>query len=121
MSRVVHFEVAADDPERASKFYTDAFGWKIQKWGGPESYWMIDTGEGEPGINGGIAKRTKPGEGTNTVIGVESLDTALGKVKTAGGKVVDPKHAVPGVGWLAYCTDTEGNEFGIMEPDESAK
>ncbi len=43
------------------------------------------------------------------------------KVKSAGGTMVDPKHAVPGVGWLAYCTDTEGNEFGIMQPDESAK
>jgi uncharacterized protein len=121
MSRVVHFEIAADDPERASKFYSDAFGWSIKKWDGPVPYWMVDTGEGEPGINGGIAKRDKPGEGTNTVVGVESVDAALAKVQAAGGKVTSPKHAIPGMGWLAYCTDTEGNEFGMMQPDESAK
>ena len=35
MARVVHFEIHADDPERAAKFYEAAFGWSVSKWDGP--------------------------------------------------------------------------------------
>ena len=58
MPRVVHFDISVDDPERAIKFYTEVFGWKVQKWEGPMDYWLITTGDpGEPGIDGGLAKR----------------------------------------------------------------
>lgn len=120
MTRVVHFEIPADDPKRAAKFYSNVFGWKIDQWG-EAPYWMVNTGNGGPGINGGLSKREKPGESTTNVIDVTSVDDAVRKVQSAGGKVTSPKHAVAGVGWLAYCTDTEGNEFGMMQADESAK
>ena len=65
MPRVTHFEVHADDPERAAKFYRDAFGWKIDKWEGPVDYWLVTTGtEDEPGIDGGLVVRTDPSAGT---------------------------------------------------------
>src|SRR5450759_1422528 len=32
MDSIVHFEIPADNPKRASKFYNDAFGWNIQQW-----------------------------------------------------------------------------------------
>ena len=38
-------------------------------------------------------------------------------IQTAGGRVALPKMAVPGVGWLAYFIDPEGNTFGIMQTD----
>jgi predicted enzyme related to lactoylglutathione lyase len=57
---------------------------------------------------------------TNT-IGVDSVDEFLNKIEAAGGAVIAPKTAVPGVGWFAYCADTEGNLFGIMEDDPNAK
>jgi predicted enzyme related to lactoylglutathione lyase len=82
---------------------------------------MIDTGNSGPGINGGLSPREKPGEGTTNVIDVASVDDAVRKVQSSGGKVTSAKHAVPGVGWLAYCTDTEGNEFGMLQADEEAK
>jgi predicted enzyme related to lactoylglutathione lyase len=54
MPRVVHFEIAANDPDKAAAFYQEVFGWKITKWEGPQEYWLVETGEeGEPGINGG--------------------------------------------------------------------
>ena len=56
MARVVHFEIPADQPERAIEFYSKIFGWQFQKWDGPMPYWMINTGEG-PGINGGWVTR----------------------------------------------------------------
>jgi uncharacterized protein len=122
MSRVVHFEVPADNPERAVKFYSDVFGWKIEKWGGPSDYWLANTGpDTKPGINGGIMKRMHPGATTVNTVSVENVDQIVATITKAGGKVVAPKMAIPGIGWLAYCTDTEGNTFGVMQPDAAAK
>lgn len=121
MPRVIHFEIPADDPERAVGFYTKVFGWKIEKWDGPTEYWLVTTGaEPEPGIDGGLGRRSEPGAGTENTIGVDSVDQAVEKVVAHGGKVLRPKSAVPGVGWLAYCEDTEGNRFGLMQDDPAA-
>lgn len=121
MPRVVHFEIGVDDPERAVKFYQDVFGWKIEKWEGPVEYWLITTGEeSQPGINGGLMRRENSETTINTVE-VSSVDEFVEKIVKAGGKVVRPKSAVPGVGYMAYCQDSEGNRFGLMQPDPSAK
>jgi uncharacterized protein len=121
MPRPVHFEFSADDPDRAVKFYSSVFGWKFAKWGGPFDYWVITTGKDpEPGIDGGMTRR-QPGGGGPTTIAVPSLDHYLEKVVAAGGTVVQPKGPIPGVGWFATFNDTEGNRFGLLEPDESAQ
>ncbi len=123
MPRVVHFELGAVQPERAVEFYRKVFGWEITKWEGPQDYWLIMTGEEkEPGIDGGLAKRGDapfPQPVTNT-IDVPSVDEAIKKVEANGGEILVPKSPVPGVGWLSYFKDTEGNIFGMMEADESA-
>ncbi len=123
MERVVHFEITADDPERAVKFYEQVFGWKTQRWGGgPQTYWLMTTGANDhPGINGGIMRRVEGFPGTINTIGVASVDEFSKKVVAAGGKVVRPKMAIPGVGYQAYCLDSEGNFFGIHQFDPSAK
>ncbi len=124
MTRVVHFEISADDPERCKKFYEKAFGWNLMKWEGPQDYWLISTGEEkETGIDGGLALRGDapfPQPVTNT-IDVASVDEAISKVEASGGEILVPKSVVPGVGWLSYFKDTEGNIFGMMESDESAQ
>jgi predicted enzyme related to lactoylglutathione lyase len=121
MPRVIHFEIPADNPERAAKFYTKVFGWKIEKWQGPFNYWLVTTGEEkEPGIDGAIMDRTTFKTTVNTV-GVPSVDEFVMKITEAGGKVVMPKGAVPGQGYVAYVSDTEGNIFGIFQNDPSAK
>jgi predicted enzyme related to lactoylglutathione lyase len=122
MLRVVHFEINADDPERAVKFYQKVFGWKIEKWNGPIDYWLVMTGPNDqPGINGGIMKREDPQASTYNTVDVPSVDEFTKKIIEQGGKVVVPKMAVPGVGYMAYCADTEGNIFGIMQEDPTAK
>ncbi len=122
MLRVTHFEISVDDPERAIKFYTDAFGWEIKKWEGPMEYWLVMTGpKDQPGIDGGLMKREHPGASTTNTINVPSVDEFISKIKEAGGKIVAPKQSIPGVGYFASCQDTEGNTFGIMEEDTSAK
>jgi predicted enzyme related to lactoylglutathione lyase len=121
MSRVVHFELPADDPERAIAFYENVFGWKFEKWEGPMEYWLVSTGpEDEPGIDGGLARRQSLETGLENTIGVDSVDEAVAAIEANGGKVLRPKSALPGVGWLAYCVDTEGTTFGLMEDDPNA-
>jgi predicted enzyme related to lactoylglutathione lyase len=122
MPRVVHFEINADDPGRAIQFYTKVFGWTVQKWDGPVDYWLVMTGdEKDPGIDGAITPRSEPQEATVMTVDVPSIDECVNKVKENGGTVIVPKMPVPGVGWLAYCKDTEGNTFGMMQSDTNAK
>lgn len=120
MSRVVHFEIPSDNPEKTVGFYEEVFGWKFNKWDGPMDYWLIETGEeGAPGINGGLMKRQQEAQSVVNTIDVPSVDAFIQKVTDAGGTIAVPKMAVPSVGYLAYFLDTEGNMFGIMEQDES--
>jgi len=126
MSRVVHFEIHADNPQRAVNYYQQLFDWQINKWEGPEDYWLITTGpDSEPGINGAILKRRQPINGDAVIayvctIDVASIDDTIAKITSMGGTIALPKMAVPQVGWLAYAKDTEGNIFGVMESDHSA-
>jgi predicted enzyme related to lactoylglutathione lyase len=121
MARVIHFEIPAENPERAAAFYKKAFEWKIERWPGPMDYWMVNTGaDGTPGINGGLMKKGNVSTTTNT-IGVELVDKAIEAVTNAGGKLIMPKTPIPTVGYFAYCQDTEGNLFGVMQSDPNAK
>lgn len=122
MPRVVHFDITAEDPERALKFYADVFGWTAQKWeGGGMPYWMFTTGpETERGINGGLSKRDGAGAETTNTIEVKNLDAAVESVTSNGGKLLRERMAIPGVGWFAVCEDTERNKFGLLESDTSA-
>ncbi len=123
MSRLVHFEIHADDPERASKFYSGCFGWEFRKWEGPLDYWLITTGPKEQmGIDGGMMRRAVPVDGKAVIayvgiLGVDDLDSTINVVVKSGGTVEAPKELIPGVGWLAYFKDTEGNLFGALQPD----
>ncbi|MDR3782495.1 MAG: VOC family protein [Candidatus Nitrosotalea sp.] len=122
MPRITHFDIPSDNPERTQKFYSEVFGWQFDKWDGPMEYWMIKTGESnQPGINGGMVRRM-PGQicMTNT-IDVSSLDEYTSKIASKGGQILIPKMPIPGVGYFATCMDTEGNIFGMMQMDDSAK
>lgn len=122
MPRPIHFDLTADNPERAVKFYQSVFGWKFEKWDGPMEYWMVTTGDDkEPGINGGLSKRGETGMPNMNTIGVSSVDKFSKTIQDNGGKVLMPKTPIPGVGWFATCQDTEGNIFGIIEQSPNAK
>lgn len=127
MPRVVHFEIHAGKPERPINFYEKLFGWTFQKWEGPMPYWLVTTGsDDQRGINGGLMQRQGEIDGQAVIayvstIGVESIDESIASAQANGATVVVPKMAVPGVGWLVYCKDTEGNIFGMLQPDENVK
>ncbi|KAB1186918.1 MULTISPECIES: VOC family protein [Haloferax] len=128
MARVVHFDIGADDPERAISFYSEVFGWEFEKWDGPMDYWLVMTGDpNTPGIDGGLAPRDGPAPDDDTptatytcTIDVNDVDSVVESVTEHGGRVADDPQTIPGVGRLAYCYDTEGNRFGVMESDETA-
>ena len=118
----MHFDVPVSDPQRAITFYSNVFGWKIQKWDGPMEYWLISTGStDEPGIDGGLYIAQNEERITNLTMGVVSLDDSVVLLEKHGGKVVQPKAAIPGIGWIVYFTDSEGNTFGFMQDDPQAK
>lgn len=136
MNRVVHFEIHADDMDRAQKFYESVFGWEFQQLGEEYGHYRtIMTGPnmseliGKPlvpenlGIDGGMTKRQGPRPAADApvhgyvcVVGVQSIDQTIAKIEAAGGTLALAKMMIPGVGWVAYYKDTEGNIFGIIEP-----
>lgn len=125
MPRPVHFEIHAAEPGRAQAFYEKVFQWRFQRWG-ENPYWLVQTGDG-PGIDGGMVPRQGPEPAADApvaafplTIETADLEGTLTAVRTAGGTVVVPRSALPGVGYTAYCKDTEGNIFGLMQNDETA-
>ena len=127
MSRVLHFEVHASQPQVLIDFYSALLGWSFQKYG-PNDYWLIVTGpDDQPGINGGLMLRhgAPPAEGqaVNAYVctaGVEAVDASVEKAVALGGTIALPKMPIPGVGWLAYVKDPDGNILGLLQPDEKA-
>ena len=128
-NRPVHFEIQAENIERAIKFYTEVFGWQFPKW--MDNYWAVMTApkeSSEPGINGGLLPRPcpppKPEQGTNAwviTVQVDNFDETAKKIMATGGKVAMPKFALPGMAWQGYFLDTEGNTFGVHQADPNAK
>ncbi len=126
MFSVVHFEIPADDVARAQKFYSQLFGWQIEKFSGPTpmEYWEVTTSteKGEMGLlGGGLMQRQMPEQHITIYINVPSVADYVDKVKKLGGQVVVPKTAVPEMGYFAVCVDPENNGFGIWEMNLQAK
>jgi predicted enzyme related to lactoylglutathione lyase len=123
MPTVVHFEIPAEDLQRAKKFYEGLFGWKIESMPGSEGYLVISTTDdkGEKGLDGGMMQKQHPEHRPTNYIDVPSVDEYSAKAAELGGQVVMPKTPVPGMGYFAVCIDTEGNCVGLWETDPAAK
>src|SRR6266568_1134066 len=122
-TRVVHFEIPADNEERAKTFYQKAFGWDISKYPGME-YHMVGTTEVDqktrqptaPGaINGGLTKRKSEVKNTVITVDVADIEATLKNVEKLGGKTVRKKEPVTDMGFTAYFKDTEGNIVGLWQ------
>jgi predicted enzyme related to lactoylglutathione lyase len=121
MSRVIHFEIPSGDPQKSIEFYRKIFGWEINQWG-DQQYWLCNTGDqSEPGINGAIIKRRSPEHPVVNSIGVKNIQEAITVIEANAGIIVVPVMAIPGVCWVAYFKDPDGNIIGITQIDENAK
>ena len=130
MNGVVHFEIPASDPDKLSEFYSQLFGWQINKMdmGGGFAYYMASTTEtGEDGmpknpgaINGGIYARTSEAERPMNYVDVPDIDAYMKKAESLGAKVLTPKQPIPGMGWSAQMLDPQGNAYGLYQNDPNA-
>jgi predicted enzyme related to lactoylglutathione lyase len=119
MPTIMHFEIPADNVERARAFYSKLFGWEIKEIPGMD-YWMITT-SGENPVGGGMMKRQNLGQTIVNYVDVPSVDKYAAEIEKLGGKIIFPKTAIPEMGYFAICYDTEKNTFGIWENNKNAK
>lgn len=122
MATITHFDLQANDPERAVKFYENLFGWTSQKFEEPAEYWMLNIpGVTEKtGLSGGIYRSRSKMEGVQNssilcYFSVENIDEHAEKVKKLGGQLLGEKIEVTGIGYMYNCADTEGNVFALWE------
>jgi uncharacterized protein len=131
MGRLVHFEIHVEDMERAKKFYGEVFGWTFEdysEYAGMPYFGAVTGDDQQMGINGALMQRQsappEPDQALNgfaCTMGVEDYDSTEAKILNLGGKVALPKYALPGMAWQGYYMDTEGNIFGVHQPDQNAK
>lgn len=131
MGRVIHFEIHVNNMEQAKAFYGEVFGWTFQDWSdyaGMPYFGVVTGSENEPGINGALMLRQsaspEANQGLNAYVctlGVEDYDATESNILKKGGKVAMPKTSLPGMAWQGYYFDTEGNIFGLHQPDVNAK
>jgi predicted enzyme related to lactoylglutathione lyase len=127
MPRPVHFEIHASEPTVLRAFYESVFGWTFTQWG-EVPYWLVTTGSPEePGIDGGMLPRNgnpaEEGQAVNAwvvTVDVPDCQAYLDRAVAAGGRVAMPMTATPGIGWLAYVKDPDGNILGLMQNDPTA-
>ncbi len=123
----VYFDLTVNDAKKARQFFKQVFNWHFEKFPMPYEYNRIQAGPAsEPGIDGGIGevKDAKIGEGkplTLITIGVQNLDACLELVKQNGGSILEPKMAIPGIGWYSTCAEPGGLPFGMIQSDPNAK
>jgi predicted enzyme related to lactoylglutathione lyase len=125
---IVHFEIPAKNIQKLKTFYENVLGWKIINASMPGmEYWLIHTVPTDekgmpqrPGVNGGLYPRTPdmPNATQVNYVTIENIDEYTAKVTAQGGKILTPKQQVPTVGWIAVAEDPEGNQFGLLQPEQ---
>ena len=122
-----YFDFTVKNLADAKSFFEHVFDWKFERFPMPYEYYRIQAGpENEPGIDGGIGDiADTPTSGgnplTQVTIPVPNLDDCIARIEEKGGTVVEPKMAIPGIGWFAACTEPGGLLFGIMQAYPDAK
>ena len=118
-----YFDLSVENLKESRQFFENVFGWRFEKMPLPFEYYRIQAGDpDEPGIDGGIGKIKDLtfGDGkplSVVTVPVVNLDESISKVKESGGSIVEPKTAIPGVGWYATCAEPGGLIFGMMQSD----
>jgi predicted enzyme related to lactoylglutathione lyase len=116
-----YFDLTVTNLESARQFFATVLGWQFERFPMPYEYYRIQAGpSGEPGIDGGIgaAKDAPLAAGrplTQVTIRVTDLDDVLVRVRASGGRIVEPKMSIPGIGWYATCAEPGGLLFGLIQ------
>ncbi|MDH3420571.1 MAG: VOC family protein [Gammaproteobacteria bacterium] len=122
-----YFDFTVKDLDEAKTFFERVFDWRFEKYPMPYDYYRVLAGsEDEPGIDGGIGAiaDTPTAKGkplAQVTIPVPNVDDYISRIENAGGRVIEPKMPIPGIGWFAACAEPGGLCFGIIEVDSEAK
>jgi len=122
LNNITHFEIPAKEVEKTQKFYSDLFDWEFQHME-EMNYWMFQTknASGNNAGTGGIMKKESEQHTLTNYINVENIEEKMARVEELGGKIIIPKHPVPGMGWFSHFVDIEGNLMALWQSDENAK
>ena len=112
--QITHVDIPSDDLGRATRFYSELFGWQMRSMPEFPNYEMFQSGPEDVGGGIGLRGETAP-VNPRIYVTVDSIDDALARVEGLGGSVVVEKTQVPGMGWYAAIDDSEGSEIGIWE------
>lgn len=121
-----YFDLTVHDVGQARTFFQSVFGWQFERFPMPYEYYRIQAGpQGEPGIDGGIgALKDAPIAGgspaTLLTVAVANLDETIALIEASGGRVIEARMPIPGIGWYATCAEPGGLRFGVMEADAAA-
>ena len=113
---MVHVEIPAGDTAKASEFWSSLFGWQLESYPGPTEYLMTRLSENQ---GAAIYRAHGDNRGPRVYFDVDDIKTGAARVNELGGEAGEPM-PVPGMGWFATCTDTEGNDFGLWQTDPNA-
>jgi predicted enzyme related to lactoylglutathione lyase len=122
-----YFDLTVTDLQAARRFFEHVLGWRFEKFPMPYEYYRIQAGPpDEPGIDGGIgAAKDAPLAGgrptTQVTIPVNNLDEVLARVGDGGGRIMEPKMPIPGIGWYATCAEPGGLLFGLIQADPGVR
>lgn len=122
-----YFDLSVRDLAQARSFFEQVLGWRFERFAMPYEYYRIQAGApGEAGIDGGMGStRDAPLCGgqplTQLTVPVPDLDALLARVAASGGRIVESRTAIPGVGWYATCAEPGGLLFGLIELDPAAR
>jgi predicted enzyme related to lactoylglutathione lyase len=124
--KAIHFDLSVRDLSQARTFFERVLGWRFERFPMPYECYRIQAGAAdEPGIDGSIgAAADAPVTGgvpmTQITVPSDDLDALLARVVDAGGRVVEQRLAIPGVGWYATCAEPGGLRFGVLQADPNA-
>lgn len=119
---IVHFEIAAQEPEKLAEFYARVFGWKIEKAPMPGmDYWLITTGPRGKSLGGGMYRKMGPDDRSRNFVNVADIDEAIRTFRDAGGSELVGKMEVPGMGFSFIGADPEGNPIALWEPKMASR
>ena len=110
-------DLSTPDPARAQKFYSDVFGWKLDKSErGNSGYLHIKNGEQHIGGILPVAHRDPKSPAHWLIyIMVADVDAAVTKAKQLGGKTLMPPQSIEGVGTWAILADPQGAVFSAFK------
>jgi predicted enzyme related to lactoylglutathione lyase len=120
-NHIAHFEIFADDVERARRFYEQAFAWRFEVGGPPDFYQIITGPKAEHGISRGLIAKRRGSTAQGAInsfrctISVSSIRDSVAAIEAAGGKLRSAVIDIPEVGKVVEFADTEGNIVCAMQ------